>query len=153
MGKRSILPGSPTNTHTRSDKALTKLQKSMICVPIGEESKTQAAHAMAELQRSYIDQTVLKIGTNVATGMIPFYSVKVRQVSQTQQLYRGKQEKTAYCAPIGANTRTVNEDTQGGIDRAGRNFPVCKCMHNGSTSIIDYALTQRTAITTHYIGK
>ena len=122
MGKRSILPGSPTNTHTRSDKALTKLQKSMICVPIGEESKTQAAHAMAELQRSDIDQTVLKIGTTVATGMIRFYSVKVRQVSQTQQLHREKQGKTEYCAPIGANTRIVHEDPLGGIDKAGRNL-------------------------------
>ena len=94
----------------------------MICVPIGEESKTQAAHAMAELQRSDIDQTVLKIGTTVATGMIRFYSVKVRQVSQTQQLHREKQGKTEYCAPIGANTRILHEDPLGGIDKAGRNL-------------------------------
>ena len=85
--------------------------------------------------------------------MIRFWSVKARQASQMQQIHREIQGKTAYCVPIGANTRTVYGDTQGGIDSAGRNFLVCKKMHNGSTYIIDYALTQSTAIPTHYIGK
>ena len=125
----------------------------MICVPIGEVSKTKAAHTIAESHRSDIDLAMLKNGTKVATGMIRFWSVKARQVSQTQQIHREIQGKTAYCVPIGANTRTVYEDTQGGIDRAGRNFAVCKRMHTGSTYIIDYVLTQSTAIPTHYIGK
>ena len=125
----------------------------MICVPIGEVSKTKAAHTIAESHRSDIDLAMLKNGTKVATGMIRFWSVKARQVSQMQQIHREIQGKTAYCVPIGANTRTVYEDTQGGIDRAGRNFPVCKRMHNGSTYIIDYALTQSTANPTHCIGK
>ena len=88
---------------------------------------------MAELHRSDIDQTVLKIGTKVATGMIPFYSVKVRQVSQTQQLHREKQEKTEYCAPIGANTRIVHEDPLGGIDKAGRNLLMLTWVRMGIT--------------------
>ena len=84
-------------------------------------SKTKAAHTIAESHRSDIDLAMLKNGTKVATGMIRFYSVKVRQVSQTQQLHREKQGKTEYCAPIGANTRIVHEDP-GGIDKAGRNL-------------------------------
>ena len=125
----------------------------MICVPIGEVSKTKAAHTSAESHRSDIDLAMLKNGTKVATGMIRFWSVKARQASQMQQIHREIQGKTAYCVPIGANTRTVYEDSQGGIDRAGRNFAVCKRMHTGSTYIIDYVLTQSTAIPTHYIGK
>ena len=91
----------------------------MICVPIGEVSKTKAAHTIAESHRSDIDLAMLKNGTKVATGMIRFWSVKARQASQMQQIHREIQGKTAYCVPIGANTRTVYEDTQRGIDRAG----------------------------------
>ena len=53
------VPGSPTSTCTRSDRHLLKLRFSMICVPIGEVSKTKAAHTIAESHRSDIDLAML----------------------------------------------------------------------------------------------
>ncbi len=44
----------------------------MIYVPVGEVSKTKAAHTIAESHRSDIDLTILKNGTKVATGMMRF---------------------------------------------------------------------------------